>query len=84
MATQFCERCKQVHPGRACDYDDKGECAQTVDADETKKAFVEVPRDPKPRSQVNEHNADFTPTVVGQAQPQKVEPKLGVPGRRSL
>jgi hypothetical protein len=37
MATQFCQKCKQVHPGRVCDYDDKGECAETVDIDETEK-----------------------------------------------
>jgi len=28
MATQLCEKCKQAHPGRACDYDEKGECAE--------------------------------------------------------
>jgi len=31
MATEFCQKCKQSHPGRVCDYDDKGECAETVD-----------------------------------------------------
>ena len=36
MATQFCEKCKQVHPGRVCDYDDKGECSET-DVDESQK-----------------------------------------------
>lgn len=30
MSTEFCTRCKQSHPGRACDYDDQGECAETV------------------------------------------------------
>ena len=30
MATQLCEKCKQAHPGRACDYDEKGECAETI------------------------------------------------------
>ena len=35
MATQFCEKCKQAHPGRVCDYDDEGECAEAVDANET-------------------------------------------------
>jgi len=34
MATEFCQKCKQAHPGRACDYDDKGECAETVDINE--------------------------------------------------
>jgi hypothetical protein len=34
MATEFCQKCKQSHPGRACDYDEKGDCAETVKADE--------------------------------------------------
>jgi len=34
MATEFCQRCKQSHPGSMCDYDDKGECAQTIEADD--------------------------------------------------
>ena len=39
MATQFCEKCKQAHPDRVCDYDDEGECAETVDANETKSGL---------------------------------------------
>jgi hypothetical protein len=35
MSTEFCTHCKQSHPGRACDYDDQGECAETVPAPET-------------------------------------------------
>lgn len=31
MATEFCQRCKQSHPGRLCDYDEKGECTETLD-----------------------------------------------------
>ena len=31
MAAEFCQKCKQSHPGRDCDYDEKGECAETVD-----------------------------------------------------
>src|ERR1700682_3459165 len=31
MATQLCQKCKQAHPGRVCDYDEKGECAETTD-----------------------------------------------------
>lgn len=31
MATEFCQKCKQAHPGRICDYDDKGECGETLD-----------------------------------------------------
>ena len=34
MATQLCQKCKQAHPGRACDYDEKGECAETIDTSE--------------------------------------------------
>jgi hypothetical protein len=34
MATQLCQKCKQAHPGRACDYDEKGECAETIDTNE--------------------------------------------------
>jgi hypothetical protein len=30
MATQLCQKCKQAHPGRGCDYDEKGECAETI------------------------------------------------------
>ena len=45
MATQFCEKCKKAHPGRACDYDDKGECAETADANETVKPRGEAPGD---------------------------------------
>ena len=37
MATQFCQKCKQSHPGRTCDYDDKGECAETLDVEENAK-----------------------------------------------
>jgi hypothetical protein len=34
MATQLCEKCKQAHPGRVCDYDEKGECAETIAVNE--------------------------------------------------
>ena len=30
MATQLCQKCKQAHPGAVCDYDEKGECADTI------------------------------------------------------
>jgi hypothetical protein len=45
MATEFCQKCKQSHPGRVCDYDDKGECAETVDADEAAEPSSEVSKD---------------------------------------
>jgi hypothetical protein len=34
MATQLCQKCKQSHPGRVCDYDEKGECAETIGVNE--------------------------------------------------
>ena len=38
MSTEFCTRCKQSHPGRVCDYDDQGECAETLPNPETPTA----------------------------------------------
>lgn len=29
MATEFCSKCKQAHPGRVCDFKE-GECAETL------------------------------------------------------
>jgi hypothetical protein len=37
MATEFCQKCKKAHPGRDCDYDDKGECAETGDVNAAAK-----------------------------------------------
>ena len=47
MATQFCQKCKKSHPGRDCDYDDKGECAETRDGDEAAKPSGEASGDEK-------------------------------------
>ena len=44
MATEFCEKCKQAHPGRSCDYDDRGECAETVNVEETPESSSETPK----------------------------------------
>ena len=38
MATGFCQKCKQSHPGRPCDYDEQGECEETRDVDEAAEA----------------------------------------------
>jgi hypothetical protein len=55
MATEFCQKCKQSHPGRVCDYDEKGECAETADTPDTgerkrrvpvRDGETEVPSDP--------------------------------------
>jgi len=45
MATEFCQKCKQAHPGRVCDYDDQGECSETLDAQDT---VEEKPNDDRP------------------------------------
>jgi hypothetical protein len=34
MATELCQKCKQAHPGRVCDYDEKAECTETIGVDE--------------------------------------------------
>jgi hypothetical protein len=34
MATQLWQKCKQAHPGRVCDYDEKGQCAETIGVNE--------------------------------------------------
>ncbi len=42
MATQLCQKCKQAHPGRVCDYDEKGECAETGGLNEVAEASNEA------------------------------------------
>jgi hypothetical protein len=54
MATEFCQRCKRAHPGRPCDYDDKGECAETIDAQES----GEKPVDSKPQRRESSETRD--------------------------
>jgi hypothetical protein len=44
MATQLCQKCKQAHPGRVCDYDDKAECAETIAVDEVAQPRNEPPK----------------------------------------
>ena len=48
MATEFCQKCKQSHPGRVCDYDDEGECAETTDTQDgtENKVSDDTPRTP--------------------------------------
>jgi hypothetical protein len=47
MATQLCQKCKQAHPGRACDYDEKGECAETTGVNEVAQPRNIPPKDEK-------------------------------------
>ena len=41
MATQLCQKCQQAHPGRVCDYDEKGDCPETVSANQFAPALKE-------------------------------------------
>jgi hypothetical protein len=45
MATQLCQKCKQAHPGRACDYDENAECADTIGVDEVTQPRNEPSKD---------------------------------------
>ena len=45
MATQLCQNCKQAHPGRACDYDQNGNCAETVDVTEDAETSTKESKD---------------------------------------
>ena len=45
MATQLCQKCKQSHPGRVCDYDEKGDCAETITVNEVAQPCKEPPKE---------------------------------------
>lgn len=45
MATQLCQKCRQSHPGRVCDYDEKAECAETIVVDEVAQPCTEPSKD---------------------------------------
>ena len=45
MATQLCQKCKQAHPGRVCDSDEKAECAETTAVNEVAQPCKEPSRD---------------------------------------
>jgi hypothetical protein len=47
MATQLCQKCKQSHPGRVCNYDEKGECAETIGVTEVAQPYNEPSKDEK-------------------------------------
>jgi hypothetical protein len=46
MATQLCQKCKQSHPGRVCDYDEKGECAETISVNTVAQPSKEPSKEP--------------------------------------
>jgi hypothetical protein len=45
MATQLCQKCQQAHPGRVCDYDEKGDCPETVGANQIAPASNEASKE---------------------------------------
>jgi len=45
MATQLCQKCKQSHPGRVCDYDEKAECTETIGVNEVAQPRNESSKD---------------------------------------
>ena len=42
MGALFCQKCKKAHPGRDCDYDDSGECAETGEVKESEEPHGEA------------------------------------------
>lgn len=45
MATQLCQKCEQAHPGRVCDCNENGQCAETVDLNEITETDNEKSKD---------------------------------------
>ena len=45
MATQLCQKCKRSHPGRVCDHDEQGECAETISVNQVAAPSNEPSRD---------------------------------------
>jgi len=60
MATQFCQKCKQSHPGRICDYDEKGECTETLDVEENPKPSGEASRKEASGGESSSHPASHS------------------------
>jgi hypothetical protein len=50
MTTQLCQKCKQASPGRVRDYDEKGECAETIGVNEVAQTCNEPSKDEQGRS----------------------------------
>jgi hypothetical protein len=42
MATDFCQKCKQAYPGCACEYDEEGDCPETVDPNENAESSAKA------------------------------------------
>jgi len=45
MATQLCQNFNQSHPGRVCDYDEEGLCAETIGVNEVARPYNEPYKD---------------------------------------
>ena len=54
MATEFCRKCKQSHPGRPCDYDDKGDCAESLDVETMDVDDASQPHENEPSNHAEE------------------------------
>ena len=52
MAAQLCQKCRQAHPGRVCDYDEKGACAETISVNEVAQTSDEPSKDEEDGSTV--------------------------------
>ncbi len=39
------QKCKQSHPGRVCDYGEKGECTETIAVKEVARPYNELYKD---------------------------------------
>src|SRR6202795_496175 len=69
MATQLCQKCKQAHPGRVCDYDEKGECAETISVNEVAQTGTSHQKARKMKAgAVNPAKTNRTPRRVGAPQ----------------
>ena len=67
MATQLCQKCKQAHPGRVCDYDEKGECAETIGVNEVAQTRDEPSKDEGGRSGRSDRESPVMGPIVTDA-----------------
>jgi hypothetical protein len=59
LATQLCEKCKQAHPGRVCDSDEKGECAETTAGNEMAQPCDEPLKDGEGRDSLRPRATEY-------------------------
>jgi hypothetical protein len=66
MATELCQKCQQAHPGRLCDYDHKGDCAETDTSTKTpnpppRNSREKEGSEPAAMETPNERNRELNP-----------------------